>query len=100
MALADEKIRSHLINELGAAYKDLATAKEEDKAAKASDRFLFSILLVSIVFGCLLIFFRIRLNSEAGKEAFERIKKDFLNNGYGIGDGNEIARTGLPGVAG
>lgn len=104
MANADEKIRSHLINELGAAYKDLAAAKEEDKVAKARADFLFSILLVSIVLGCLLIFFRIRLNSEAGKEALERIKKGFLNNESatrnGFGRSGIDWRGDLPGVAG
>ena len=103
MASADEKIRSHLINELGAAYKDLAAAKEEDNAAKASEVFLFSVLLVSIVFACLLIFFRIGLNSEAGKETLERLKKGFMNNESatrsGIGCGID-RRNGLPGVAG
>lgn len=71
----DKIIDAHLETELGGAYKDLAAAKEEDNASRASDYILFSILMVSIVAGCLLIFFRLSLNSVAVREALNKLKK-------------------------
>lgn len=77
----DKIIDAHLEAELGGAYKDLAAAKEEDNAARASDYILFSILMVSIVAGCLLIFFRLALNSVAVREALNKLRKTLGNAG-------------------
>lgn len=73
----NEAIEAHLEKELGGvAYKELVTAREEDNAARARDYILFSILLVSIVFGCLFIFLRISLNPRAVREALARLKQN------------------------
>lgn len=77
----DKIIDAHLETELGSAYKDLAAAKEEDNAARASDYILFSILMVSIVAGCLLIFFRLSLNYVAVREALNKLRKTLENAG-------------------
>lgn len=58
----------------GVAYKESAAAREEDNAARVSDYILFSIMLVSIVFGCLFIILRISLNPRAVREALVRLK--------------------------
>lgn len=73
----DKVVESHLEKELGSvAYKELAAAREKDNAARASDYILFSIMLVSIVFGCLFIFLRISLNPRAVREALTRLKQN------------------------
>ena len=71
----DKIIDAHLETELGGAYKDLAAAKEEDNAARASDYILFCILVMSITASCLLIFFRLMLNAIAAREAQNQLKK-------------------------
>lgn len=73
----DKVIEAHLEEELGGfAYKELVAAREEDNASRASDYILFSILLVSIVFGCLFIFLRISLNPRAVREALARLNQN------------------------
>ena len=73
----DKVIEAHLERELGGEiYKELAAAREEEKAARTSDYILFSILWVSIVFGCLFIFLRISLNPRAVREALTLLKQN------------------------
>lgn len=73
----DKVVEAHLEKELrGVVYKELAAARKEDNAARAGDCILFSILLVSIVFGCLSIFLRISLNPRAVREALARLKQN------------------------
>nr|BDT63244.1 MAG: wsv293a-like protein [Hemigrapsus takanoi nimavirus]GBG35328.1 wsv293a-like protein [Hemigrapsus takanoi nimavirus] len=73
----DKVVEVHLGKELGGVVdKELAAAREEDNAARASDYILFSILLVSIVFGCLFIFLRISLNPRAVRETLARLKQN------------------------
>ena len=73
----DKVIEAHLKRELGGdVYKELAAAREDDNAARASDYILFSILWVSIVFGCLFIFLRISLNNTAVRKALTLLKQN------------------------
>ncbi len=73
----DKIVEAHLEMEKGVvAYKELAAAREEENAVRASDYILFSILLISIVFGCLFIFLRISLNPRAVREALARLKQN------------------------
>lgn len=73
----DKVVETHLEKELGnAVYKELAAAREEDNAARVNDCILFSILLISIVFGCLFIFLRISLNPRAVREALACLKQN------------------------
>lgn len=73
----DKVVETHLEKELGGvAYKELVAVREEVNAARARDYILFSITLVSIVFGCLFIFLRISLNPRAVREALARLKEN------------------------
>lgn len=69
----EDLIKTHLENELGVAYKELAAAKEEDNGARASDCILFFILLVSILFGCFFILLRLSLNPRSVREAVQTL---------------------------
>lgn len=80
----DKIIDAHLETELGEAYKDLAAAKEEDNAAHASEYILFYIIMASIASSCLLIFFRLWLNTVASREAQNQLKKAQENAGSAI----------------
>lgn len=69
----EDLINKHLEKELGVAYEELAAAKEKDEAARASDYILFSILLVSILFGCFFILLRLSLNPHSVREAIQKL---------------------------
>nr|BDU62206.1 wsv293a-like protein [Chionoecetes opilio bacilliform virus]GAV93239.1 envelope protein [Chionoecetes opilio bacilliform virus] len=70
-----EQIRTHLNNELGSSYKDLAAAAERDNAAKASDKALFLIFIISVlVTGCL-VSYRLWLHTNVRVQTLKQLNE-------------------------
>ena len=93
----DEKICSHLRTELGPAYRNLTAATERDNAAKASDRALTYILLISILITGGLVFHRLWVHTRIRQQTLQ-----YLKNEEKRGDDNYVRRatnsgTTLPG---
>nr|BDT63055.1 MAG: wsv293a-like protein [Trachysalambria curvirostris nimavirus] len=78
-----DRIRAHLRTELGPAYKDLAAAAERDNAARASDKALFYILLVSIIVTGGLVICRLWLHTRVRQETLRRLSPQ--DGGHGRG---------------
>lgn len=71
-----ERIRSHLRTELGPSYKDLAAAAERDNAARASDKALFYVLLVSIIVTGGLVIYRLWVHTKGRQQTLKGIEED------------------------
>ena len=69
-----ERIRSHLRTELGPAYRDLTATAERDIAAKASDRALTYILLISILVTGGLVFYRLWVHTRIRQQTLQYLK--------------------------
>lgn len=67
-------VDNHLETTLGASYKDLAAAKEEDNASRTTDLILFIILILGIFSCSLLILFRTAVSVQSKREAIKQFQ--------------------------
>lgn len=71
-----ERIRSHVVSELGASHRDLAAAAERDNAARASDVALTYILLISILVTGGLVFYRLWVHTRIRQQTLQYLKNE------------------------
>nr|WRY70662.1 envelope protein [White spot syndrome virus]WRY70829.1 envelope protein [White spot syndrome virus]WRY70995.1 envelope protein [White spot syndrome virus]BDX28213.1 MAG: envelope protein VP14 [White spot syndrome virus]BDX28379.1 MAG: envelope protein VP14 [White spot syndrome virus] len=76
-----ERIRNHVQSEIGPDYKDLTAAAERDNAAKASDKALFYILLISIIVTGGLVFYRLLVHTRIRKQTLLELQADEKRRG-------------------